>query len=128
MWSDVLTVLAGVAVGLATGFFFERRALNEARNNARELQEEVRVLREALYTVGGSIEERSDMESSTIELEAEVSQWVADFQNFQGRVSRSRLVSHFVKGGRSGKEIHEALTKLVESGKIAITGNWIEMR
>lgn len=128
MLADVLNVTAGLIIGLATGFFFERRSATQARRHAAELEEELRILREGIYSVGGQVEPRTAKVETPVRLTHDVRAWINRYQDYQGRVLRSRLVASLVREGHSGLEVEQALRLLTDEGEVAIVDRWVELR
>lgn len=125
MITDSLNALVGLALGLVTGFYFERRATKSARLEAANLARQLAELREGIYTVG-ALQPPTGRVTRAFELnEAEVQEWIHGHQNASGVVARQQLFEHFLMEGCSATDVSKILSKLVAGNTIQIDGEWI---
>lgn len=115
-------------IGLATGFFFERRSTTQARRHAAQLEEELRILREGIYSVGGQVEPRRVKVETPDRLRADLRAWINQYQDYEGRVLKSRLVASLVREGHSGQEVEQALRLLIDEDEVAVVDRWVELQ
>lgn len=128
MASDLLNAFVGLVVGLATGFYFERRATKSARLEAASLARELKVLRESVYTMRTPPPEVIGRRGPTsMPDERELEEWVRSHQNAAGSVSKERLFSHFLREGCSPGDVSHLLSKLAAEGIIRLNDKWIEI-
>jgi hypothetical protein len=127
----VLNQLAGLAIGLLLGFYFERRAGRETRRQNRELRAELESLRSSVYTVGGSDKPRKmDLPPSLSpdKLVVEVIEYAKAIQDPKGCVRRSLLVEHFTANGHLPGPVNQALDLARESGALSVDEMWVTIR
>jgi hypothetical protein len=127
MGSELVNILLGLTVGLATGFFFERRATQSARREAARLAHQLTSLRESLYTVAAASPRAVP---TTVEHpldEDTVHNWLGSHQNGAGRVSEHRLLDHFIQQGYSAAGVTDIISDLERSGKVRVFDKWIEL-
>lgn len=126
MVDQVLNQLVALLVGLVLGFFFERRAGRETREQNRKLRAELAELRSSVYTVGGSDKPaKRDFSASPDELVTEVVEYAKAIQSAEGRVRKSLLVEHFTSSGHLPSTVNEALVLAQRSGKFSVDEMWV---
>lgn len=135
VWSDVINTVAGGVVGLASGFYFERRSSKAAREHTAELERELEILRASIYTVGGSPKEDRreehripDSLARNEALTAAVRSRARQTQDASGRTSRTQLVSYFCGLGHRKSDVDEAIGMLCSDGQLVADGKWLEVR
>ena len=90
MVEQALNQLVALVLGLALGFYFERRSGRKTREQNRELRAELEALRSSVYTVGGSDKPREhDLSLSPDRLVSEVVEYAKEIQDAEGRVRSS---------------------------------------
>lgn len=125
----MLNQLVALAVGLVLGFYFERRAGRDTREQNRELRAELAALRSSVYTVGGSDKPREhDLSLSSDKLVSEVAEYAKAIQDAEGRVRKSLLVEHFTSSGHLPGTVNEALGLAQRSGIFSIDEMWVTIR
>jgi hypothetical protein len=126
---QVLNQLAALVVGLVLGFYFERRAGREMREQNRKLRAELEALRSSVYTVGGSDKPRErDLSLSPDKLVGEVVQYAKAIQDAEGRVRKSLLVEHFTSSGHLPGPVNQALDLAHESGALSVDEKWVTIQ
>lgn len=116
----------GLATGLLTGLFFERRATRAAQDQNEELRAQMETLKATIYSLGGRAAlERVDADLST--LPEDVVTRAAGAQDASGRVDRQALVAHFVQQGHNRREVEQAIASMCESGAAVGEGRWLQM-
>jgi CHASE2 domain-containing sensor protein len=126
---QVLNQLGGLVIGLVLGFFFERRAGRETREQNKKLRAELEALRSSVYTVGGSDKPREyDSPLSPDKLVSEVVKHAKAIQDADGRVRRSLLIEHFTSNGHLPDSVNQALDLAQESGSLSVDERWVTIR
>lgn len=129
MAEQVLNQLVALAIGLVLGFFFERRAGRETREQNKKLRAELEALRSSVYTVGGSDKPRGhDLSLSPAELVSEVVKYAKAIQDAEGCVRKSLLVEHFASTGYLPGLVNQALDLAQESGALSVNEMWVTVR
>lgn len=127
MW--LLNQLVGLVIGLASGFYFERRAGRKTREQNKELRAELEALRNSIYTVGGDAEPRENNSPPSLDkLASEVVEYARSFQDARGFVRKSLLVEHFASNGYLPGSVNQALDLAQESGIISVDEMWVTIR
>lgn len=122
----LLNQLVGLVIGLALGFYFERRAGWKTREQNKELRAELEALRNSIYTVGGDGEPREDDSPPSLDkLTGEVVEYARAFQDARGRVRKSLLVEHFASNGYLPGLVNQALDLARESGTLSVDEMWV---
>jgi hypothetical protein len=126
---QVLNALLPLLVGLALGFYFERRSGRETREQNRRLRAELEALRSSVYTVGGS-DKRSgkDLSIPLDKLVSELQTYATVIQDAEGRVRKSLLVEHFTSKGYLPGSVKQALNLAQESGTLLVNEMWVTIR
>jgi hypothetical protein len=127
MLKDSIMTVIGLVIGLATGFYFERRSTRAAEEHAADLERELHQLRESVYSVGMTLDRPSPGASAASDLDAEILNWVRAHQDSQGRVRRHLVTTTFLTAGHSRLEIDEAVARLTSDGRVATRDEWLEM-
>jgi len=129
MWADVINTAIGLAVGLVTGFFFDRRATRAAREHNRELEAELAALRASVYSVGRGAPAPAlePVAASAQTLPDQVLAKARSIQNAEGRLSRTLLTSHFFARGCRASDVNAAIRELCDSGRVREDGKWLEV-
>ena len=132
MTHDLLNALFGLVVGLATGFYFERRATKSAESQAKaaeahnlELRRELADLREGVY-VSGRVDDPPRSFPRT-DLPEAVMKWIRKVQDAQGRVPVSRVRAHFIPQGHPSAAVDLAIATLLSSGSMRRQGKQLEV-
>jgi hypothetical protein len=126
---QVLNQLAALVIGLVLGFYFQRRAGRETREQNRKLRSELEALRSSVYTVGGSDKPRGhDLSLSPDKLVSEVVKYAKAIQDAEGRVRKSLLVEHFTSNGYLPGSVNQALDLAQESGTLSVNEMWVIIR
>lgn len=129
MLNQLSALAIALVIGLALGFFFERRAGRETRAENKKLREELEALRSSVYTVGGSDRPRKrDFPLSPEKLVNEVVEYAKAIQDVEGRVRRSLLVEHFTSNGHLLDSVNQALDLAQESEALSIDEMWVTVR
>ncbi|RUP32973.1 MAG: hypothetical protein EKK51_07595 [Mycolicibacterium sp.] len=130
MWTDVINTAVGGVIGLASGFYFERRSSRAAREHTAELERELAILRASIYTVGGNATtERIPLsKDGGGSLAAAIRKRAVQTQDASGRTSRTQLVSHFCGLGHRKNDVDEAIGALCADGQLFADGKWLEVR
>ena len=123
MLAEFLNVLAGLVIGIATGFYFERRATVAARNENERLRKELSSLRHSVYNMGNSKPPVEAPEASPL---AEiVASRARATQGPEGKVLRSKIASYFVAQGYSSKEVAQAIEQCIRDQSVRREGKWL---
>jgi hypothetical protein len=126
---QVLNQLAALVMGLVLGFYFERRAGREVREQNRELRAELEELRSSVYTVGGYDKPREpNLSLSPAKLVSEVIKYAKAIQDADGCVRKSLLVEHFMSNGHLPGPVNQALNLAQESGALSVDEMWVTIR
>lgn len=129
MVEQVLNSLVALVIGLVLGFYFERRAGRETREQNRRLRAELEALRSSVYTVGGSDKpSEHDSSPSPDKLLSEVVEYAKAIQDAKGCVRKSLLVEHFTSNGYLPGPVDQALDLARESGVLSIDEMWVTIR
>src|SRR5262249_24310016 len=110
------------------GLFFERRSTRMARSHARELERELRDLRESVYSVGmtGTGQE-SRTYHSVQDLSNRLMDWVRQHQDASGCLRVHFLVTQFVNDGFTRHEIDQVVDELCQSGRLRRRDQMLEL-
>lgn len=127
MISEVITTLVGIALGLLTGFYFERRATRSAEAQNKELRHQLDVLRATVYSLGGDPDSKAGPQPPT-DLLAAVRARALATQDASGRVGRRELIAHFLEQGVDVGDVEAALTQLCVTGFAREEGRWLQIR
>lgn len=132
MTHDLLYFLLGIVAGIASGFFFERRATKSAESQAKaaeahnlELRQKLADLREGVY-VTGRVDDPPRPFPST-DLPDAVMTWIRVVQDAQGRVSVARVRAHFIPQGHPSAAVDLAIATLLSSGSMRRQGKQLEV-
>jgi hypothetical protein len=126
---QVLNALVALVTGLVLGFYFERRAGRETREQNKKLRAELEALRSSVYTVGGSERPRErDLSPPPDKLVSEVVEYAKAFQDAEGCVRKSLLVEHFTSNGYLPGPVNQALDLARESGALSVDEMWVTIR
>jgi uncharacterized protein YneF (UPF0154 family) len=121
MLAQILNVTIGLVVGLATGFFFERRSTTAARLENERLRHEMETIRHSVYSVGGS-ERIGTGPTDNDDLIDRVRERALSTLSSDGSVARVSLEEHFLGRGASVTEIRTAIDQLVARGGWVVDG------
>lgn len=143
-----VTTVAGLLIGLSTGFFFESRQTRRARSERDELREanvtltaEVSDLKDQLRRLNVNLTSTRRPSSPTsaasrdeadetglTQLASQVREYVAFHLDASGTVPRGRIFEHFTKTHPS-TSVERALATLVDTGALdVLDGNRIRIR
>jgi hypothetical protein len=126
---QVLNQTLALVIGLVLGFYFERRAGRETREQNRELRAELDALRSSVYTVGGSEKRRGhELSLSPDKLVSEVVKYAKAIQDAEGRVRKSLLIEHFTSNGHLPGSVNQALDLAQESEALSVNEKWVIIR
>jgi uncharacterized protein YneF (UPF0154 family) len=126
---QVLNQALALVIGLVLGFFFERRAGRETREQNRKLRAELDALRSSVYTVGGSEKPRvQELSLSPDKLVSEVVKYAKAIQDAEGRVRKSLLIEHFTSNGHLPGSVNQALDLAQESEALSVNEMWVIIR
>jgi uncharacterized protein YneF (UPF0154 family) len=126
---QVLNQALALVIGLVLGFFFERRAGRETREQNRKLRAELDALRSSVYTVGGSEKPRvQELSLSPDKLVSEVVKYAKKIQDAEGRVRKSLLIEHFTSNGHLPGSVNQALDLAQESEALSVNEMWVIIR
>jgi uncharacterized protein YneF (UPF0154 family) len=127
--AQVIGAAVALVIGMATGFFFERRSTNEALRQNAELRRELREVRESVYTVGAQHRNHAQVGTQTDQdLASELLLWARTVQDPSGRVDRRRALMNFAEAGRSADDLAEALAVLEQNGSITLSDHYLELQ
>lgn len=136
MWQDIINTGIGLIFGLLSGFYFERRNNKATRQHNAELERELAALRSSIYTVGGSIPEKTIPLPTRVAANGDdpdplierVHDRARQTQGADGRTSRTQLIAHFSAMGHPKVDVDSAISSLCERGQLASDGKWLEVR
>ncbi len=129
MVEQVLNQLVALAIGLVLGFYFERRAGRETREQNKKLRAELEALRSSVYTVGGSDKPKEpDLSLAPDKLVDEVVKYAKAIQDAEGRVRKSLLVEHFASDGYLPGSVNQALDLAQKSGSLSVNEMWVTIQ
>ncbi|MFN8017493.1 MAG: hypothetical protein U0P45_05160 [Acidimicrobiales bacterium] len=126
VYSTLIGLVLGLATGMVTGYYFERRARLEAEAQAADLERQLATLRESVYSVGGGQAAKRAVHADG-GLPDEIRSWAVSRQDASGRVRRKHVVSHFMAAGNSRDQIDAAIAALVEAGVLRSDQDWLEV-
>lgn len=122
---ELINLAVGLIVGLATGFYFERRNARDARVAKQELQDQLARLRSTVLSMGAT--QTVTKERQLTDIESALLNRALSTQDPSGRVRRSELVAYLMEEGFSRSQIDEAMVRLVESGLAREDEPWMYM-
>lgn len=151
MWWDILNLLAGVVIGVITGFYFERRGSKEARaqheatlksneelrnyiaeleaqqlEHQAALQSTVKQVRESVYSTAAIPVAHS---SSAAPLNADsVLSVITGCLNVDGQAQLFTVRGKLLSVGHTSAQIDDTLGELVTAGRIHIEEKKVELR
>lgn len=131
MWSEVSSNLIALLVGLATGFFFERRATKSAQRDAavaeersRELQKIIKNLRaELLGRNTPSRQAQRQAAAASTDLTFEALDYARERQDASGRIKATTLRNGLIEIGYTIEDIDTAIKILVEHNSLLPDGS-----
>lgn len=123
--TEAINVLAGLVIGVVTGFFFERRATLAARKENEKLKSELAALKDSVYNMRSVEPEKRQKTMS--ELESLLQKRAREIQDADGKILLSRLVSDFVCKGFSSSEVRAAIDVCQKSGTLKKDGKWLRV-
>jgi hypothetical protein len=127
VFNEIVSLVIGVIAGGITGFFFERRATNNAKRYNEDLQRQVSVLKTSVFSLAGRPGEAVEDPPPPQDLPSLVTERAIATQDPAGRVSRRALVAHFLEQGHSDRDIEAAISSLCETGIAREDGQWLQM-
>lgn len=127
MLEQLFNVTIGLALGLVTGYYFERRATKAAVEHAKALEAELESVRRSVYTMGGHETVPAAVADSS-DLTTLVHQRALAMQTAAGTVNKSHLVVHFVELGHRQEAIKASMAELCDRGVARDAGAELEMR
>jgi uncharacterized protein YneF (UPF0154 family) len=126
MWRDIINTAMGLAVGLITGFFFERRATRVARDQNRQLEKELESVRHSVYSMGGpATAEEAPIHAPSPNLQTLVRRKANSLQDVGGRVARTHLATSLLEVGHHPDDIENAITELIGKNELRQEGKWL---
>lgn len=127
MATEVLSILAGMVLGLLTGFYFERRATRATEAQNRELRHELETLRSTVYSLGGDPDLRA-ADYYPVDLLTAVRARALATQNAAGKIRRREIIAHFIEKGADTGDIEAALAELCATDFLREEGHWLQVR
>jgi hypothetical protein len=127
-WPDVVNALVGLAVGVGTGLFFERRANRSTRQHNAELEAELSALRTSMYSIGAPHPTMHGVAPAVTSLADAVASRARSTLDARGRVTKASLTAHFFGLGHRADDIETAIHQLCEAGTARDDGKWLEFR
>jgi uncharacterized protein YneF (UPF0154 family) len=125
--NGVLTEIVSLVAGVLTGFFFERRATNDARRYNEDLQRQVSVLKTSVFSLGGKSGEAAEDSPPSRDLAGLVTERAIATQDPAGRVNRRALIAHFLEREHAARDIEAAISSLCDTGIAHEDGQWLQM-
>jgi flagellar biosynthesis/type III secretory pathway M-ring protein FliF/YscJ len=130
---DILNLVLGGVLGFLICWFFEKRAMKEARVKAQEGEERSKILEQKVIELTDELKKlrenilsgKRDLVTFNIEtpdkrnLEQQILEKAKELQNASGKVPESTLRSHFV-GLAENKDMDVAISVLTAEGKISV--------
>lgn len=119
-WTDIINNVVAVIVGLATGFFFERRSTQAAIEERNAAQEQVRQLRIELMgreSLGSKLSSSSHNASHN-ELADLAHSKAVENQSGIGRITVAELRMMLLNDGYGSKDIDRAFEELIAAGRL----------
>jgi len=121
---SLMTALGiGLAGGLITGFYFERRAV---RQNV-ELLRQISVLKTTMYSLGASGEVGNVEPTLADDLASLVTAHARQTQDASGRVHRPELIAHFVARGDDPSDVEAVISSMSAVGAAEEEGEWLRL-
>ena len=127
MWANVINTAVGLVVGLATGFYFERRSSKATRQQNKDLETELASLRTSVYSVGAHIPDRQVQPAKVEDLRDLVLARARATQDSQGRLSQTLLTSYLFARGHRSDAVQQAINELCEADDLRQDGKWLEV-
>ena len=121
--SQLIGLGIGLAGGLITGFYFERRAV---RQNA-ELLRQISVLKTTMYSLGAPAEVVNEEPTLAEDLASLVTAHARQTQDASGRVHRPDLIAHFVARGDDPRDIEAVISSMSAVGAAKEEGEWLRL-
>ena len=126
MTTTVVSQLIGLGIGLAggliTGFYFERRAVRQSK----ELDRQLSALKTTMYSLGAPAEV-VDERTLYDDLASEVTARARETQDASGRVRRPDLIAHFVARGDDPGDIEAVISSMSAVGAAKEEGEWLRL-
>lgn len=119
-----LAVLGGV-FGFLSGWFFDKRARNAAREDNSKLRRELRAIAAGYGSVGPS--GRAVPAGVAPDLPTAVRARAIATQDASGKVGRHDLIAYFVQRGPTAADVEVALRDLVAAGILLEEGKWVRV-
>jgi hypothetical protein len=119
-----LSLVIGLAGGLITGFYFERRA----RHQNAELSRQLSVLKTRISNWGFQRDAAGKAAQAMVEdLTSLVTARALMTQNAEGRVDPRELIAYFVERGKDAKEVEDAISSMYNVGAAKEEGRWLQL-
>jgi hypothetical protein len=120
---SLLTALGiGLAGGLITGFYFERRAVRQNEDLVRQIS----VLKTTMYSLGAQAEV-VDERTLYDDLASQVTARARQTQNASGLVRRPDLIAHFVARGDDPRDVEAVISSMSAVGAAKEEGEWLRL-
>jgi hypothetical protein len=122
----LLAEMLSLVAGFITGFVFERRATNRAREYNDDLQRQVSVLKTRVFSLSGKPPESPDA-ARVEDLAGLITERAIATQNPAGRVDRRALTAHFVEREYTPADVSAVISSLCQTGVAEEDGIWLQM-
>jgi hypothetical protein len=125
---NVTSLAIGLVGGLATGFYFERRAVRQSRRENDEFQRQISILQTTLYSLGAQPKDvAGDQRTLADDLASQVTARARSMQNESGRVRRPDLIGHFVARGADPTDVEAVISSMSAAGAAKEEGEWLQL-
>jgi len=129
MLEATVNTFIGLVLGLITGWYFERRATLSAKAQAEDLRNQLRELRESIYSVGAKVPAERPKQASISSSHADqIYQWAGQVQDASGKVPRANVALKFMTTGLRRKEVNDAIDLLITQGRFKPDGEHLEVK
>jgi hypothetical protein len=125
--SQIVTTAIGLAFGVLTGFYFNKRSAKSTKVQNKELRRQLDALRATVYSLGGNPNSITSFRS-IVNLPAEVEARARATQDASGRVDHRELISYFVGGGVAVADTEIAISQICSTGIARKEGRWLYMQ
>ena len=122
---DIALAVLGGSFGFLSGWFFDVRARNAARQDNERLRRALEAIAAAYGSVGSS--GHSVPAEVAPDLPTAVRARAVATQNSSGKVGRHDLVAYFVQRGPTAADVEVALRDLVAAGILLEEGKWVRV-
>ena len=126
--SEIVTTTIGLAFGLLTGFYFERRTNKSTKAQNNQLRRQLDALRAIVHSLGGNPDAAAGPRGMPPDLPADVQARARATQDASGRVKRGELVSYFVSRGVEVDDVESAISQVCSGGIAREEGHWLHLQ